>query len=330
MTMRAIECAEFGEPEGLRVVEREVPEVSGTQVLVRVHASGLNFADLLMVQGLYQTKPPTPFTPGQEFSGVIEAVGEDVTQRSVGQRVMGIAPWGTWAEYMTIDEGLVLPMPDNMSFVHGAAFPIIYGTSHVALERRGRLREGEWLLVHGAAGGVGLTAVELGKKMGAKVIATASTQAKLDLAASRGADVLINYTEEEFRTAVKKATGGDGADVIYDPVGGDVFDQSLRCIAWEGRLLTIGYASGRIPEAPANRLLIKNSSVVGVFWGAYLMRNPKVIHDSFAKLIGWYAAGELSPHIGGTVEMEDVAEGLDILRSRRAMGKIVLKLAPQA
>ncbi len=162
MMMRAIECAEFGEPEGLRVVEREVPEVSGTQVLVRVHASGLNFADLLMVQGLYQTKPPTPFTPGQEFSGVIEAVGEDVTQRSVGQRVMGIAPWGTWAEYMAIDEGLVIPMPDNMSFEHGAAFPIIYGTSHVALERRGHLQDGEWLLVHGAAGGVGLTAVELG------------------------------------------------------------------------------------------------------------------------------------------------------------------------
>jgi len=324
MKMRAVQCEAYGEPETLVVREVDAPEARGTQVVVQVHGSGLNFADMLMVQGLYQVKPPLPFTPGQEFSGVITAIGEDVTDRRVGQRVMGMTPWGAWAEYVATDASATIPMPDNMSFEHGAAFPIIYGTSHVGLERRGRLEPGEWLLVHGAAGGVGLTAVELGKKMGAKVIATASTQEKLDLAASRGADVLINYREQAFKDEVKRVTGGEGADVIYDPVGGDVFDQSLRCIAWEGRLLTIGYASGRIPEAPANRMLIKNCAVVGVFWGAYMMRDPGVLAKSFATLTRWYAEGALNPHVGDTYGLEEVADGLIALRERRAMGKLVM------
>ncbi len=251
-------------------------------------------------------------------------VGPGVDHFKAGDRVLALADYGGFAEEVTAPAATVFPIPDVMDYVSAAAFSVTYGTSHVGLAHRANLQAGEVLLVHGAAGGVGLTAVEVGKRMGATVIATASTPAKLDLVAEYGADHLINYRQEEFRDRVKELTGGKGADVIYDPVGGDVFDQSMRCINWEGRILVIGFASGRIPKVPANIALVKNFSVVGFYWGGYLRRKPKVVTDSLAILLNWYAEGKLKPHISQTFPMGQAAKALNLLSGRKSTGKVVL------
>ena len=322
--MRAVLCKKWGKPEDLVLEDVAPPTLSPGQVRIGIRACGINFADTLMIAGHYQVKPPFPFSPGLEVAGDILEVGEGVTHLNVGDRVAALPGYGGFAEQVVAET--VLRIPDMMDYVSAAAFSVAYGTSHVALAHRANLQAGEVLLVHGAAGGVGLTAVEIGKLLGATVIATASTPEKLALVAEYGADHLINYKEEDFRTRVKEITGGKGADVIYDPVGGKVFEQSLRCINWEGRLLVIGFASGRIPKAATNYILVKNCSVVGVHWGAYLQRNPKVLQSSLATLFGWYAEGKLKPLVSQTYPLEEAEKALYSLIKRKSRGKVVLTI----
>lgn len=324
--MKAILCHAWGGPESLVIEEVPSPVVGPNEVRMAVYACGVNFADTLMIAGHYQVKPPFPFSPGLEVAGHILEVGRNVKHLQVGNRVAALCGYGGFAEEIVVPANMVLPIPDVMDDLSAAAFIITYGTSHVALKQRAHLQPGEVLLVHGAAGGVGLTAVEIGKQMGATVIATASTPAKLALAQQYGADHLINYREEDFRTRVKALTGGKGADVIYDPVGGSVFEQSLRCINWEGRLLVIGFAGGKIPKAPANIVLVKNISIVGVHWGGYAQRNPEVLLSSLQTLLNWYSAGKLKPHVSQTFSLEEAPAALNTLLQRKAKGKVVLKV----
>ncbi|HRQ40750.1 MAG TPA: NADPH:quinone oxidoreductase family protein [Chloroflexota bacterium] len=324
--MKAIICQEWSGPDRLVVAERPSPPLNLGQVRIGVHACGVNFADTLIIQGLYQEKPAFPFSPGMEVAGEILEVGEGVTHLSVGDRVTAVTGYGGYAEEVVVDAHTVLPIPALMDYVTAAGFAITYGTSHIALAHRARLQPGETLLVHGAAGGVGLTAVEIGKLLGATVIATASTPEKLALAQQYGADHLINYRQEKFRDRVKEITNGKGANVIYDPVGGDVFDESVRCIAWEGRLLVIGFADGRIPQLPVNLALVKNMSVVGVYWGGYASRQPQVITDSLRTLLAWYAEGKIRPHISQTYPLEQAAAALNSLIHRQSTGKVVLTI----
>ena len=323
--MKAILCHQVGPPEELTFAEVPSPPIGRDQVRIAVRACGVNFPDILMIQGAYQLKPPFPFSPGLEVAGDIIEAADDAPGLQVGQRVMATMKYGGFAEEAVVPAAAVLPMPAAMSYEHGAGFPLAYGTSHVALAHRAQLKAGETLLVLGAAGGVGLTAVELGKHFGARVIAAASTNEKLELARSYGADELINYTLESLRDRLNEITDGKGVDVIYDPVGGDIFDQALRRIAWEGRYLVIGFASGRIPSLPANIALLKNASVVGTFWGAYLLNDPGLIRASFAQLTTLYAEGALKPHIHQVFPLEEAASALRQLMERRAMGKILLK-----
>ena len=322
--MKAVLCKSFGAPDQLTVEDVESPPVKAGEVKITVRACGVNFPDALMVQGLYQLEPPFPFSPGLEVAGDISEVGVGVNGDRVGQRIMATMMVGGFAEEVVVPEESTLPMPDNMPYEIGAGFPLVYGTAHVALARRGRLKTGETLLVLGAAGGVGLAAVELGKLMGARVIAAASSAEKLDLARSRGASDTINYSSEDLRERMKLLTHDQGADVIFDPVGGDIFDQAVRRIAWEGRYLVIGFASGRIPTLPANIALLKNASLVGLFWGAYLLQDPAVIQRSFQQLLTWYSEGRLRPHVHRTYDLKDAPKALEDLINRRAMGKLVL------
>ena len=322
--MKAVLCKSFGAPDQLTVEDVESPPVKAGEVKIMVRACGVNFPDALMVQGLYQLKPPFPFSPGLEVAGDISEVGVGVNGDRVGQQVMATMMVGGFAEEVVVPQASTLPMPDNMPYEIGAGFPLVYGTAHVALARRGRLKTGETLLVLGAAGGVGLAAVELGNLMGARVIAAASSAEKLDLARSRGASDTINYSSEDLRERMKLLTHDQGADVIFDPVGGDIFDQAVRRIAWEGRYLVIGFASGRIPTLPANIALLKNASLVGLFWGAYLLQDPAVIQRSFQQLLTWYSEGRLRPHVHRTYDLKDAPKALEDLINRRAMGKLVL------
>ena len=324
--MKAIVVNEWCQPEDLKIGELPSPELGAGQVRIRVRAASVNFADILMVQGQYQEKPPFPFAPGGEASGDVIEVGDGVTHLKVGDRVAALCGSGGYAEEVVAPAMSVAPIPDSMDYVTAAAFTITYGTSHVGLAHRGKLQAGETLLVHGAAGGVGLTAVELGKLMGATVIATAGSEEKLALTRQYGADYTINYREQDFRTIVKEITGGKGADVIYDPVGGKVFDESLRCIAWEGRLIVVGFASGRIPKAPANYLLVKNCSVVGLYWGAYARKDPKVLLGSMRQLYQWYGEGKLKPHVSAKLPLENAVEAMQLLQSRQSTGKVVLEI----
>lgn len=324
--MKAVLCKAYGPPSGLVLEDIDAPALKAGEVRVAVHACGVNFPDTLIIQGLYQIKPPLPFSPGMEVAGVVLECAEGVTHLRPGDRVLALPGQGGFAEQVIVEASAVTLIPPEMDFVTAAGFALTYSTSHVALTHRAQLQPGETLLVHGAAGGVGLTAVELGKLLGATVIACASTPEKLQLAAEYGADYLINYTEESIRDRVKALTGGKGAHVIYDPVGGEVFDQSVRCIAWEGRLLVIGFASGTIPQLPVNLALLKNCSVVGVFWGAYRQNNPQVIGDSLQTLLGWYSDGKLRPHISQTFPLERAADALYTLMNREARGKIVVTM----
>ena len=323
--MKAVLCHHFGAPEDLSVTDVPSPRLGAGHVRIAVRACGVNFPDVLMIQGLYQLKPPFPFSPGLEVAGDIVEVAKDLRDLRVGERVMATMMYGGFAEEVVVPARSLLPMPPEMSYEHGAGFLLAYGTSHVALTHRAQLQTGETLLVLGAAGGVGLTAVELGKRLGARVIAAASTSEKLELARAYGADELINYSSENLRERLNELTEGLGVDVIYDPVGGDLFDQAVRRLAWEGRYLVIGFASGRIPSLPANIALLKNASIVGTFWGAYLQNDPGVIRDSFTALNDWYAAGLLKPHIHRVFALDEAPAALRQLMDRRAMGKVLLK-----
>ncbi len=289
--MRAVVVERLMEPDDLEV--KEVPEPSAVPggLVVEVRAAGCNFFDILMVKGQYQVKPPFPFTPGAEIGGVVSEVGEGVSGFAVGDRVFASAGIGAFAEYSAVPATTAARIPDAMSFEEGAALPIIYSTSYCALVDRARLAPGEDLLVHAAAGGVGIAAVQIGKALGARVIATAGGAEKLDVALRNGADLAIDYRKEDFPLRVREITDGKGADVIYDSVGGDVFDQSLKCIAWNGRLLVVGFASGRIPEVKANRILLKNISVTGINWGGHTAKDPKRVPEVQNALFELHAAG---------------------------------------
>lgn len=328
--MRAVVCREWGGPESLSFEQVADPKLLAPgQVRIAVSAAGINFADTLMIQGKYQVRPEFPFSPGLEAAGTVIEAAPDVDTVAPGDRVMALLDHGGYAEQAVARASDVFRIPDGMEFETAAGFPIVYGTSHIALWERACLRPGETLVVHGAAGGVGLTAVEVGKAMGATVIATASSAEKLEVAASRGADYLINYKTEDIRTRVKELTGGAGADVIYDPVGGDTFDASLRCIAWGGRILIIGFAEGRIPQIPANILLVKNIATIGVHWGAYRQNQPHTVAESFATLFRWFEEGRIQPHISNRIPLADYAKAMKLLIERRSTGKVVLTMDAQ-
>ncbi len=324
--MKALLCTAWGGPDGLAIGELASPVPGRGEILVGVRACGLNFADTLMIQGKYQERPDFPFSPGLEVSGEVLEAGPGVDELSAGDAIIALCGYGGLAERVVVPSGNAIRIPDGMDFATAAGFAVVYGTAHLGLERRARLQPGEVLLVHGAAGGVGLAAVEVGKRMGATVIATAGSEEKLALARDHGADHAINYRQESFRDRVKALTDDRGADVIFDPVGGEVFDQSIRCINWEGRILVVGFASGAIPDFPVNLALVKNISVVGVYWGAYRKRDPALLQQSWQQLLEWHAEGALSPHISATYPLTQAPAALASLIERRATGKLVVTI----
>ena len=324
--MKAVLCKAFGPAETLVLEEIASPEAKKNEVLLQVHAAGVNFPDTLIIEGKYQFKPPFPFSPGGEAAGIVTAVGEKVSHLKVGDRVMALTGWGSFAEEVAVPGYNVMPIPPSMDFASAAAFGMTYGTSMHALKQRANLQPGETLLVLGASGGVGLAAVEIGKAMGAKVIAAASSAEKLEVAKAAGADELINYSESNLKDEVKRLTGGQGADVIYDPVGGDLFDAAIRSIAWNGRLLVVGFASGRIPELPVNLTLLKGAAVVGVFWGSFAQRQPQDNAANFQQLFAWHAEGKLKPLVSQTFPLQQAAEAINTLGQRKAVGKVVVSV----
>ncbi len=322
--MRALLCTAFGPLEHLTVQEVPAPRPGPGQVLLDVKASSLNFPDALMVQGLYQVKPPLPFSPGAELAGVVVEAGDGLRGCVPGDRVIAIVGWGGFAEECVADAGRLVPLPEGMDFETGAAFLFTYETALHALRDSGRLAEGETLLVLGAAGGVGLAAVEIGKAMGARVIAAASSLEKLALCRERGADATIDYAAENLRDRVRELTGGEGADVVYDPVGGSCTEAALRATAWGGRLLVIGFASGDIPKIPANLALLKERAVVGVYWGESVKRDPEGHRRNVRQLLEWFGDCKVKPAISGRVPLEEAPAAMKRLVQRQVKGKIVI------
>ncbi len=319
--MRAMQVTELGKP--LALVDLPQPTAGSGQVVVKVHTCGLNFGDLLIVKGSYQEKPQLPFTLGMELCGTITEVGEGVEGFAPGQRIAAYCGFGALAEFAAIPANICVPIPDQMTDEHAAAFLIAYGTSHVALDYKAHLKPGERLLVLGASGGIGLTAVELGKLMGAEVIAVARGAEKLAVAKAAGADHLLDSDTDDIRERVK-ALGG--ADVVYDPIGGEQFKAALRACNPEARLIPLGFASGEVPQIPANHLLVKNLSVIGFYWGGYTRVNPKVLTDSFEVLTRWYVEGRIHPHVSNVLPLEEANAALDLLRTRQATGKVVVRI----
>lgn len=324
--MRAVLCKEFGPPENLVIEDIAEPQLDRGQVRIAIRACGVNFPDLLMIAGKYQHQPPMPFSPGAELAGDVSEIASDVVDIKQGQRVIAVTGFGGMAEQICVPAEKIVALPDAIDYVPGAAFLLAYGTAYHALMQRAELQAGETLAVLGAAGGVGLAAVEIGKLMGATVIAAASTTDKLDLAAEHGADHLINYTNTSLKDGIHKMTSGHGADVIYDPVGGELFEQSLRAVAWRGRVLVIGFASGKIPKIPANLPLLKGSSIVGVFWGRFAEEEPETNAENTAELFRLLQEGKLRPHVSETYPLEQSALALQAVAARRAKGKIVIKI----
>lgn len=322
--MRAIRVHELEGLDALRLEEVPSPSPGAGQIRIAVHAAGVNFADTLVIKGRYQHKAPLPFSPGMEAAGEVIELGEGVTGFAVGDRVLAPMRYGAYAEEALLDAAHAVRMPDGMDYVTGAAFPIAYGTSHLALTHRTQLHAGEVLLVLGASGGVGLTAVEIGKALGATVIACASSAEKLEVARAHGADHLINYAEEDLRQRVKALTGG--ADVVYDPVGGDASRAALRCLNFEGRLITLGFASGDIPQIAANYLLVKNISAIGYAFSSYRFEQPGVMRKTLDEICRWYVEGKLKPHISFTFPLEQTRDALNTLLERKSTGKVIIKV----
>ena len=324
--MKAIVCKTYGPPENLVLEEIDDPVASENEAVVQIYSASLNFPDGLQIQGKYQFQPPMPFTPGSEVGGVITSVGAGIQGFAVGDRVMATPGIGGLAEQVAVKADGLRKIPDSMDFKTAAGFAMIYTTSYYALKQRAQLQAGETLLVLGASGGVGLAAVELGKLMGAKVIAAASSDEKLDFVNRLNPDALLNYGDGELKERVKELTGGAGADVIYDPVGGDLFDQSCRCINWNGRLLVVGFASGRIPEYKANLALLKGSSMVGVFLGRFRKEEPAEYEKNFAELLDMYDAGKLKPIVTESFTMTDFVDAFNVFTERKVMGKVTLEI----
>lgn len=326
--MKAVLCNAHGPARDLVLEEVASPVPKRNEVLLQVHAAGVNFPDTLIIEGKYQFQPPLPFSPGGEAAGVVLEVGEKAGALQVGDRVMALTGWGSFAEQVAVPAYNVLPIPAHMDFVTAAAFGMTYGTSMHALRQRGQLQAGETLLVLGASGGVGLAAVEIGKALGARVIAAASSADKLAVAKAAGADELINYSDCSLKEEIKRLTGGDGADVIFDPVGGELFDQAVRGLAWNGRLLVVGFASGQIPQLAVNLTLLKGAAVLGVFWGAFAQRQPADNAANFEQLFAWHAEGRLKPLVSQTYALAEAGVAIEQLAQRKAVGKLVVAVKP--
>jgi len=324
--MKAVLCKAHGPARDLVLEDVANPTPKKNEILLDVHAASVNFPDTLIIEGKYQFQPPLPFSPGGEAAGVVAVAGENAGAFKAGDRVMALTGWGSFAEQVAVPAYNVMPIPEGMDFVTASAFGMTYGTSMHALRQRGQLQAGETLLVLGASGGVGLAAVEIGKAMGARVIAAASSAEKLETAKAAGADELIDYSQQSLKDEIKRLTGGKGVDVIYDPVGGELFDQAVRGLAWNGRLLVVGFASGQIPQLPANLVLLKGAAVLGVFWGSFAQRQPADNAENFRQLFAWYAEGKLKPLVSRTYPLAEAGEAIGQLAERKALGKLVVKV----
>jgi NADPH2:quinone reductase len=324
--MRALLCKQFGPPESLVLEEVPSPQPGAGEVVVAIKAASVNFPDVLIIQNKYQFKPPLPFSPGSELAGVVKAIGPGVANVKPGDKVIAFTTFGAFAEEVKTEAARLLPLPEGMSFEEGASFILTYGTTDHALRDRAQMKAGETLLVLGAAGGVGVAAIEVGKAMAARVIACASSDEKLAVCRQHGADDTINYASEDLRERIKALTGGKGADVVYDAVGGTYTELAFRSIAWRGRHLVIGFAAGDIPKLPLNLALLKGASVVGVFWGDFTKREPQAFAESARQLGRWYREGKLKPHVSATFPLEKAADAIKLLASRQAKGKVVIRI----
>jgi len=324
--MKAVMCTEYGAPEALQLLEVPEEVIKAGHVRISVRAAGVNFQDTLIIKGTYQFKPDLPFSPGGEVAGIVTEIAEGVDNCAVGDHVLAQIGHGGFREEVVAPADKIVSYPSEMGFTEAAAFLTNFGTSYHGLVDRGNLQSGETLLVLGASGGVGISAIQIGKALGARVIAAASSEQKLQLCKENGADNLINYEDGPYKDKVKELTGGKGADVIYDAVGGDYFDQALRCVNWNGRILVIGFAAGRIPSAPANLLLLKGSSLVGVFYGRFKQEEPEASDRNIEKLVDWYVEGRLKPCISRKLPLEKAKEALNLFVNREAKGKIILTM----
>ena len=325
--MRALVCNAYGPPESLVIEQRDDPDAGRGQIVVDVAAAGINFPDVLVIAGTYQVKTPTPFVPGNEAAGIVSSIGPDTSLFAVGDKVIVTSRGDAFAEKCVAEESTTMPLPDGLNFEQGAGFAVTYGTSYHALKQRAQLQAGETVLVLGAAGGVGITAVEIAKAMGARVIAAASSEEKLEFAAAAGADETINYSEVPLKETVKALTDGNGVDVVYDPVGGELADQAFRATAWHGRYLVVGFASGDIPKFQANIALLKEASIVGVWWGTWAAKNPKLQMQNVKEMEQLIAAGKLTPRVTESYAFDDYVEAFKSITERRARGKVVLRMA---
>ena len=326
MVMKAVVCKQYGPPESLVLEELPSPRPGPGEVVISVKAASVNFPDVLIIQNKYQFKAPLPFSPGSELAGVVKEAGAGVRDFRPGDRVMAFTTYGAFAEEVKTEATRLVPMPDGMDFATGAAFLLTYGTSDHALRDRAALQAGETLLVLGAAGGVGLAAIEIGSALGARVIACASSEEKLAVCRRHGADATINYAAEDLRERIRALTEGRGVDVVYDAVGGPYSEPAFRSLAWRGRHLVVGFAAGEIPKLPLNLALLKGASLVGVFWGDFTRREPRAFAQSLAQLGRWYAEGKVHPHVSQTLPLEQAAQAISLLASRQAKGKVVITM----
>jgi NADPH2:quinone reductase len=324
--MKAILCTHFCTPEELELADIAVPQAGPGEALVRVKAAALNFFDTLIIAGKYQQKPPFPFSPAAEFAGIVEKVGDGVTDITPGDRVMSMMGWGAAREYITIPARQLVKIPENVDFEHAAGLCVTYGTSLYALRERAQLQPGETLAVLGATGGVGLAAVELGNVLGARVIACASSDEKLAFAREHGADEIVNYSKENLRDAFRRLGGEHGIDVIYDPVGGAYAEPAVRSLAWLGRYLVVGFTAGEIPKIPLNLVLLRGCDIRGVFWGSWGKREPQALHASLTDIARWAGEGKLSLYLHATYPLAEIATAMKAIADRKVMGKIVLRV----
>jgi NADPH:quinone reductase len=324
-SMKAILCTHFGAPDELELADIPPPAAGQGEAVVQVKAAALNFFDLLIIAGQYQHKPPFPFSPAAEFAGIVESVGAGVTDVAPGDRVMGSIGWGAARERIATNTNRLVKIPENLDFERAAGLTVIYSTTLYALRQRGDLRPGETLVVLGASGGTGLAAIEIGKIMGARVIACASSDEKLAFARSHGADATVNYASEDLRGALKRLGGEHGIDVVYDPVGGPYAEPALRSLGWEGRYLVVGFAAGEIPKLPLNLVLLKSCDMRGVLWGAWALREPQGQRALMTEIVRWCAEGKLSAHVHAIYPLNEIAAALKAIADRKVMGKVVLR-----
>ena len=323
--MKAILCTRFGTPDDLQLADIAPPTAGPGQAVVRIKAAALNFFDLLIIAGKYQHKPPFPFSPASEFAGIVESVGAGVTDFAPGDRVMGSTGWGAAREVLAANTKQLVKIPDNLDFERAAGLTVTYATTLYGLRERGKLKSGETLVVLGASGGVGLAAIEIGKIIGARVIACASSDEKLAFARKHGADETVNYASEDLRGALKRLGGERGVDVVYDPVGGSYAEPAVRALGWEGRYLVVGFAAGEIPKLPLNLVLLKSCDIRGVLWGAWALREPDGQRALMTEIVRWCAEGKLSAHVHAVYPLAEIATALKAIAERKVMGKIVLR-----